>query len=106
MKNVDKLPKWAQYEVTLLERKIEELQKIVDANNNADTNVTHGVLKTYGLPMNSTVSFHTDESRFDVQIDKKGGIRVYSLDSIHIIPQAVNVVTIKTDRDEQSSPAS
>ena len=105
MKNIDKLPKWAQREVTLLERKIEELQKIVDANNTADTNVTHGVMKTYGLPANSTVSFHTDNSRFDVSI-KKGGIRVYSLDSIHIIPQAVNVVTIKTDRDEQSSPAS
>ena len=99
MKNVDKLPKWAQYEVTLLERKIEELQKIVDANNNADTNVTHGVMKTYGLPANSTVSFHTDQSRFDVSIDKKGGIRVYSLDTIHISPQASNTVIIKPARD-------
>ena len=99
MKNIDKLPKWAQREVTLLERKIEELQKIVDANNTADTNVTHGVLKTYGLPMNSTVSFHTDNSRFDVSIDKKGGIRVYSFDILQIIPSASNTVIIKPARD-------
>ena len=104
MKNFDKLPKWAQHEVTLLERKIEELQKIVDANNNADTNVTYGIVRTYGLPINSTVSFHTDQFRFDVSILKEGGIRVYSSGTVQIIPQAMNVVTIKTA--EQSSPAS
>ena len=99
MKNVDKLPKWAQHEVMLLERKIEELQKIVDANNNADTNVTHGVLKTYGLPMNSTVSFHTDNSRFDVSIDKRGGIKIYSFDVLQIVTSAANAVIIKPARD-------
>jgi len=99
MKNADKLPKWAQHEITLLERKIEELQKLVDANDNADTNVTHGIMKTYGLPNNSTVNFHTGNSCFDVTIDKNGGIRVYSSDVLSITPSAVNVVIIKSVRD-------
>ena len=100
MKNADKLPKWAQYEIMLLERKLDELQKIVDADENPDdTNVTYGVLKSRGLPNNSTVSFHTDDSRFDVTVDKKGGIKIYSIDVLSITTSASNVVIIKPARD-------
>ena len=95
MDNKDKLPKWAQYDITLLERKIEQLQSIVDSFNNADTSISYGYSVKHGLPDHTTVQFVVDGVRFDVSISN-GLLKIYSTDTIAVIPNAANTVSIKS----------
>ncbi len=95
MENADKLPKWAQYEIVKMERKIEALESLAESHNTEDSNITYGYPKKHGLPEHTTVSFLVDGVRFDVQISNNV-LKVYSTDVISVIPNASNSISIKS----------
>lgn len=95
MKNADKLPKWAQYDIMLLERKIEALEETVSSFNNPDSDISYGYPVKRGLPKHSTVQFVVDGVRFDISI-VNGFLKIYSTDTIAIIPNASNSVSVKS----------
>jgi hypothetical protein len=99
MKNLDKLPKWAQTEVLRLENEVEFLQRKLDqVTGVADTNtfLLDGLNKK-PLPMNSQVEFRVGDKlqnkvsvyiRRDGFIDVNGDARDGS--TFVILPRAAN----------------
>ncbi len=93
MENVEKLPKWAQYEITKLERNIESLTLLVNQHSNPDAKITYGYPVKHGLPDHTTVSFIVDGVRVDVQI-MGDVLKIYSTDTIAVIPNTSNSISI------------
>lgn len=95
----NKLPKWAQCKVTVLEREVESLsKKLSDFNGETISNtVRRDCLEKFPLPNNSQIEFLTGENKtekvtvyvrsngfIDVNTDSRTGKRMV------IIPQASN----------------
>lgn len=95
MKDEEKLPKWAQYEIKKLERKIESLEEQVSANDDEDSLIAwNASMKKHGLPSHARVSFKLDNGEVSVNI-YDGVIRVTgNMNSLLVRPRASNAIEL------------
>lgn len=96
----DKLPKWAQYEITRLTRNLEIAKLELDTiNGKGETNVyiVEG-LNDRPLPNESLIRFVTKLGRFDVTVNYDTGIDIQAMakGSRHmaVLPRASNKVFV------------
>lgn len=110
--NPDKLPKWAQEEMTNLQRQAAELRRDNDrlraalaGNGGSRFSTGHGHGDGITLPSNTdrvAWAGRSDGAGFDLQLVDHGDhleVRCSSWQGVSITPQASNVIHVKPGRD-------
>src|ERR1035437_47259 len=95
----DRLPKWAQGRIELLEKSVDYWQgKANEGPEDSDTFIKRYVSKDKPLGRGDTILFTTDDSRHNVEVTNHGDrIEVRGMDLLTVRPVSSNVITITAE---------
>jgi len=108
--NIEKLPKWAQSHIKVLEMRLreqrerkEELEALYRGEGETNVILVDHTNGDKPLPKNSTIRFKTgkqqDWENIDIRVDRRGMLEVRGMRGISVRPEAANMIRIKVERD-------
>lgn len=100
MKDIKKLPKWAQRKFSKLEADVKYYKEQLRQVNESDTNVfISDGMDLSPLPRDSRIRFIPDKDENHVNVRHKDDmIYIYASAAIKIIPQSVNTVLLGIEK--------
>lgn len=104
MENIDKLPKWAQQRIRLLERRVEELKEAL-AQRNGEAGDGRVILNPFSddarltFPTDTTVRFSVSGEKYRGYFEfrhkpKEGTVEVHGSGAMIIKPHVTNVISL------------